>query len=70
MILAFASSLSVYFSSSFAPNFTLLGCACIRIGSSSCGSAFATNATVLRPLSQKMRLSKCQLEPPPSYARP
>jgi hypothetical protein len=24
----------------------------------------------LRPLSQKMRLSKCQLEPPPSYAGP
>lgn len=58
MIFAFASSLSLNFCSSLAPNFTLLGCACIRTGSSSFGSALATAATVFRPLSQKIRLIK------------
>jgi hypothetical protein len=58
MIFAFASSFSLYFSSSLAPNLTLFGCACMRRGSSSFGSAFATAAIVLKPLSQKIRLSK------------
>lgn len=56
MIFAFASSLSMTFCSSLSASLTLLGRACIRIGSSSFGSALATDATVLKPLSQKMRL--------------
>jgi hypothetical protein len=56
MILALASSLSLNFCSSLAPNLTLFGCACMSTDSSSFGSALATAATVLNPLSQKIRL--------------
>lgn len=60
MIFAFASSLSLYFCSSLTSSLTLLGCACIRMGRSSFGSALATAATVLKPLSQNTRLSHRQ----------
>lgn len=53
---ALALSFSRYLPSSWAANRNLLGWACISTGSRSSGPALATAPTVLKPLSQKMRL--------------